>query len=119
MTAPPKRKPGVSIPEAQRHTVAIKLRLSPGAAERLRELADEEGLTLAAWVTSLVGAEEGASMIRRCEIHDDDEERCHRGATVTLYRVHRHAGAHESVDCCDDHAAEVEARGAYEREPAE
>lgn len=54
MTAPRKRKSGASIPEAQRHTVRIALRLKPKTAERLRELAEERRETLAEVVTGLV-----------------------------------------------------------------
>lgn len=105
-----KRKPGVSIPEAQRHTTKVQLRLPPREAERLRELAGDEGVTVSGWVAGKV------KCARRCEIHDDEAAQCRRGSTVTLYRVHRHAGAHESIDCCDQHAAEIEAQGHYERE---
>lgn len=41
---------GCNIPESQRHTVSLKLRLPPDVAERLRELAAARGVTLGAAV---------------------------------------------------------------------
>lgn len=54
MTAPPKRKPGVSIPEAQRHTTRVVLRLPHDVAEHLRDVAADEGVTVSAWVARAI-----------------------------------------------------------------
>lgn len=60
-----KRKPGVSIPEAQRHTSRVVLRLPPREAERLRELAEDEGVTVSGWVAALVDADRVAGLPER------------------------------------------------------
>ncbi len=49
-----KKKPGKNIPNAQRHTVQILLRVPPEVAERLDELAEGWGLTRAGAVGRLV-----------------------------------------------------------------
>lgn len=49
-----KKASGRSIPEAQRHTLALKLRLRPEVAEELRALAAERGCTLGELVTRLL-----------------------------------------------------------------
>ena len=49
-----KKKPGKNIPNAQRHTVQILLRLPPDVAERLDELAEQWGLTRSGTVGRLV-----------------------------------------------------------------
>lgn len=49
-----KKAPGRNIPENQRHTVQVKLRLPPNVAERLDELAEQWGLTRAGAVGRLV-----------------------------------------------------------------
>lgn len=49
-----KKKPGRNIPNAQRHTEQMLLRLPPEIDERIRELADEWGLTNAGVVARLV-----------------------------------------------------------------
>lgn len=58
MTTPRKRSrsgpSGPNVPESQRHTVRIALRLRPEAAERLREIAEERRETLAEVVSGLV-----------------------------------------------------------------
>lgn len=54
-----KKKPGKNIPNAQRHTVQILLRVPPDVAERLDELAEGWGLTRSGAVGRLV------------ELHDD------------------------------------------------
>lgn len=63
MTTPkPKKKPGRNIPNAQRHTIQVLLRLPPEHAERIEELADQWRLTK----SGVVG--------RLLEAHDEDEE---------------------------------------------
>ena len=49
-----KKKPGKNIPNAQRHTVQILLRVPPDVAERLDELAEEWGITRSGTVGRLV-----------------------------------------------------------------
>jgi hypothetical protein len=49
-----KKKPGKNIPNAQRHTVQILLRLPPEVDERIRELAEQWGITLAGVVGRLL-----------------------------------------------------------------
>lgn len=49
-----KKKPGKNIPNAQRHTVQILLRVPPDVAERIEELAEEWGLTKAGTVARLL-----------------------------------------------------------------
>ncbi len=51
-----KRKPGKSIPNAQRHTVQVLLRLPPETAKQLRDLAKYLGLDVSATVVALLGA---------------------------------------------------------------
>lgn len=48
-----KKASGKSIPEAQRHTVAVKLRLSPESAARLDAAAERIGLSRSAYVERL------------------------------------------------------------------
>ena len=50
----PKKASGVNIPEAQRGTVAIKLRVPPEVAEELDDLAERWGLTRSGAVGRLV-----------------------------------------------------------------
>ena len=45
---------GVNIPEAQRTTIPVKLRLSPEAAEDLETFATELGLTRSAFVEHML-----------------------------------------------------------------
>lgn len=55
MTSPRKRpRSGPNVPEAQRHTVRVALRLRPDDAALLRELAEELRETLSAVVAALV-----------------------------------------------------------------
>ncbi len=49
-----KKKPGKNIPNAQRHTVQVLLRVPPDIAERLDELAEEWGVTRSGAVAQLV-----------------------------------------------------------------
>jgi macrodomain Ter protein organizer (MatP/YcbG family) len=49
-----KKKHGKNIPNAQRHTVQRLLRLPPDVSDRLDELAERWGLTLAGTVARLV-----------------------------------------------------------------
>lgn len=49
-----KKKPGKNIPNAQRHTVMLLLRLPPDVAERIDELAEEWGITKSGAVARLV-----------------------------------------------------------------
>lgn len=51
-----KKKPGKNIPNAQRHTVQILLRVPPDVAERLDELAERWGITRSGAVAKLVEA---------------------------------------------------------------
>jgi hypothetical protein len=44
----------VTVPEAQRHTVQVKLRLSPDAAAALRALAEKHGVTISEAVARMV-----------------------------------------------------------------
>lgn len=62
------RKPGKNIPDSQRHTKAVLLRLRPETATRLRELAAEHGTSLANVVSVAIDiADErvGAELKRR------------------------------------------------------
>jgi predicted DNA-binding protein len=52
----PRKASGKNIPESQRSTVAVKLRLPPEVAEALDELADRLGLTRAGTVSMLLDA---------------------------------------------------------------
>ncbi len=59
-----KKKPGKNIPNAQRHTVQILIRVPPEIAERLDELAEEWAVTrsgvvghLVEWHDTLLGKE--------------------------------------------------------------
>lgn len=54
MTVTKKRKPGASIPEAQRHTTRVVLRLPPDAAELLYDAAADERITVSAWVARAI-----------------------------------------------------------------
>lgn len=54
-----KKKPGRNIPNAQRHTVQILLRVPPDVAERLDELAERLGLTRSGTVAHLLDEHEG------------------------------------------------------------
>ena len=45
----------MTVPEAQRRTVQVKLRLVPEAAEKLRALAEERGLSVSEVVARMVG----------------------------------------------------------------
>lgn len=56
-----KKKPGKNIPNAQRHTVQVLLRLPPDVAERLDDLAEEWGLTRAGAVGRLVDEHDGCA----------------------------------------------------------
>ena len=49
-----KKKPGKNIPNAQRHTVQVLLRVPPDVAERLDELAEEWGVTHSGAVAQLI-----------------------------------------------------------------
>lgn len=49
-----KKKPGKNIPNAQRHTVQILLRVPPDVAEDLDELAEKWGLTRSRTVARLI-----------------------------------------------------------------
>lgn len=46
--------PGANVPEAQRHTVAVKLRLRPDVAANLRAAAALEGVSVSEWVSLAV-----------------------------------------------------------------
>ncbi len=50
------KAPGENIPEAQRHTSAIKLRLLPAAERELRRRATRSGMTMSAVVSALLMA---------------------------------------------------------------
>lgn len=52
-----KKKPGKNIPNAQRHTVQVLLRLPPDVADELDELAARWGLTRSGAVARLVEQE--------------------------------------------------------------
>lgn len=54
-----KKKPGKNIPNAQRHTVQVLLRVPPDVAERLDELAEEWGVTRSGCVARLVEEHDG------------------------------------------------------------
>ncbi len=54
-----KKKPGKNIPNAQRHTVQILLRVPPDVAERLDELAEQRGVTRSGCVARLVEEHDG------------------------------------------------------------
>lgn len=58
MTPPRKRSrsgpSGPNVPESQRHTVRIALRLAPDVARALRDYADGLGVTIAAAVAELL-----------------------------------------------------------------
>lgn len=54
-----KKKPGKNIPNAQRHTVQRLLRLPPEVDERLVEIAEEHGLTVAGAVGLLIEEHDG------------------------------------------------------------
>ncbi len=54
-----KKKSGKNIPNAQRHTVQILLRVPPDVAERLDELAEEWGVTRSGCVARLVEEHDG------------------------------------------------------------
>lgn len=56
-----KKKPGKNIPNAQRHTVQLLLRLPPDVVERIEELAE-------AWNVTKAGA-----VARLVEEHDESE----------------------------------------------
>ena len=58
---PAKKKPGKNIPNAQRHTVQVLLRVPPDVAERLDELAEEWGVTRSGCVARLVEEHDGES----------------------------------------------------------
>lgn len=49
-----KKASGRNIPEAERHTVALKLRLSPEVAELLRSTAETEGRSVSDVVAAAV-----------------------------------------------------------------
>lgn len=49
-----KKASGVNIPEAQRHTVRVVLRVPPDVAEALDDLAERWGLTRSGAVARLV-----------------------------------------------------------------
>lgn len=49
-----KKAPGANIPEAQRHTVQVKLRLSPESSAVLRKRAETAGETVSATVERLL-----------------------------------------------------------------
>lgn len=49
-----KSRSGPDIPEAQRHTVQLKLRLPEDVADRLRALAAERHVTVSGLVASLL-----------------------------------------------------------------
>ena len=53
-----KKKPGKNIPNAQRHTVQVLLRLRPEAARRLRELAAARKSSVSETVADLLDAGE-------------------------------------------------------------
>ena len=53
MTRAP-RRPGAYVPESQRHTVQLKLRLPPDEADALRELAAEAQVTVSELVVALM-----------------------------------------------------------------
>ena len=52
---PTPKASGINIPEAQRHTVAVKLRLKPEVAERLDEIVAAWGSTRSEAVARLIG----------------------------------------------------------------
>lgn len=56
VTRKQKKASGVNVPEAQRGTVAVKLRLPPEVAEDLDELAAKLGLTRSGTVARLLEA---------------------------------------------------------------
>ncbi len=49
-----KKKPGKNIPNAQRHTVQVLLRLPPDVAEELDELAERWSMTRSGTVARLL-----------------------------------------------------------------
>ena len=51
-----KKAPGANIPEAQRHTVQVKLRTQPEVADKLTELAERWGESKGAVVERLLRA---------------------------------------------------------------
>lgn len=59
LMADKKKKPGKNIPNAQRHTVQVLLRVPPDIAERLDELAEEWGVTRSGCVARLVEEHDG------------------------------------------------------------
>lgn len=54
---PARSRSGPDIPEAQRHTSRIFLRLPPDVAGQLRTRAESEGLTLSAYVARLIATD--------------------------------------------------------------
>lgn len=50
------KKPGRNIPQRERHTVVLQLRVLPDLAERLRRLSRETGRTLAQVVADALDA---------------------------------------------------------------
>jgi hypothetical protein len=49
----------MAVPEGQRHTVQVKLRLPPEAAAALRALAEERGMTISEVVARMVAPDRG------------------------------------------------------------
>jgi hypothetical protein len=54
MPAPRKSRSGPNIPESQRRTVRVSLRLPTEAHEALRELAEDSGHTMAELVATMI-----------------------------------------------------------------
>lgn len=52
--AAPRKRSGGNVHEAQRGTEAIKLRLPPGYAAKLRELAESDGYSASEWVATWI-----------------------------------------------------------------
>jgi predicted ArsR family transcriptional regulator len=52
--AAPRKRSGGNVHEAQRGTEAVKLRLPPGYAAKLRTLAESDGYSISEWVASFV-----------------------------------------------------------------
>lgn len=52
--AAPRRRSGPNIPESQRRTVSVKLRVSEWHRDQLRELSESDGHSMSRWVETWI-----------------------------------------------------------------
>ena len=78
-----KKASGANIPEAQRGTVALKLRLSRETSDEIRRIAEATGLPLSEVVTGLVACRHALAITLRAQ----GVEASNRGALKDFFAI--------------------------------